>query len=268
MFVHKYLYTFTERVALAKLKRKVEDETVLFSVKPLTNYVTTSYNIFFSRYTANLTGVESVLQMLQEVVETRSTVYKSLLPTILHFCMDITYPAVCSRASENPEVYQTLIVLLHSILLYRWQYFYMSQVRLGYSPGCSEDAGPDTPRKPEHLLAVLNVFGHALEQNDINVFRSSLWSLEDINTKWKLYQKVIFKQAMSYNFLNVLIKTLIDKTKDLLAEEILVAIYNIASVDLNHFFKFLEQFVHSIEGVNGQQGQVLLQNFVFNHDKV
>lgn len=62
---------------------------------------------------------------------------------------------------------------------------------MGYSPGCSEvEAGPDAPCHPEQLLSVLQVFGQALLQQDINVFRLSLAALEDLNAKWKLYHKV------------------------------------------------------------------------------
>lgn len=79
-----------------------------------------------------------------------------------------------------------------SILIHRWQYFYISQVRLGHSPGCSEtEPGPDSPQQPAQLLAVLQVFGQALLQPDINTFRTSLTALEDLNSKWKLYHKVI-----------------------------------------------------------------------------
>lgn len=92
-----------------------------------------------------------------------------------------------------PNYFQTASTnsLLFSILRYRWQYFYVSQVRLGYSPGCSEvEAGPDTPCHPEQLLSVLRVFGQSLLQQDINIFRLSLAALEDLNSKWKLYHKV------------------------------------------------------------------------------
>lgn len=77
------------------------------------------------------------------------------------------------------------------MLLYRWNYFYISQVRLGHSPGCSDTLqGPDNPQQPEQLLAVLRVFGQSLLQPDINIFKTSLNSLEDLNSKWKLYHKV------------------------------------------------------------------------------
>lgn len=103
------------------------------------------------------------------------------------------------RIRSNDNVF----LLFFSILLHRWQYFYVSQVRLGYSPGCSDsDPGVEHPQKPEQLLAVLQVFGQALLQQDLNIFRISLAALEDLNSKWKLYHKV-------RNHKKIKIKTLI-----------------------------------------------------------
>lgn len=64
-------------------------------------------------------------------------------------------------------------------------------MRLGYSPGCSEsEAGPDIPQHSEQFLCVLEVFGQALLQQDLNIFRLGLAAIEDLNNKWKLYYKV------------------------------------------------------------------------------
>lgn len=62
---------------------------------------------------------------------------------------------------------------------------------MGFSPGGNEDeVGPDIPKRPEQLLAVLKVFGEALLVDDINIFRQSLVSLQDLNHNKKLYYKV------------------------------------------------------------------------------
>lgn len=156
-------------------------------------------------------------------------------------------------------------------MLHRWQYFYLSQVRLGYSPaGCGEtEVGPDAPQKPEQLLAVLRVFGQALLQPDINIFRLSLATLEDLNNKWKLYHKSLFRDHLLSNFLCVLIKTLIEKRQSLLSDDVHVAIYNMGAVNFDGFFTFLQQFIQeNLNGLSPQQWEVLLRNFVENHDKV
>lgn len=221
---------------------------------------------------SNLSGLDKLLQILQLIVEAPGNCYKTFLPSILQLCMENAYPLIIGQANEHPDVFLALLTLLYSILLHRWQYFYLSQVRLGYSPaGCSEtEVGPDAPQKPEQLLAVLQVFGQALLQPDINIFRFSLAALEDLNNKWKLYHKALFRDHLLSNFLCVLIKTLIDKSQSLLSEDIHVAIYNMASVNFDgFFFTFLQQFIQeNLNGLSQQQWEVLLRNFLENHDKV
>ncbi|KAJ8947794.1 hypothetical protein NQ318_019466 [Aromia moschata] len=219
---------------------------------------------------SNLTGLEKLLQILQLVAESPGSSYKTFLPGILQLCMENIYPLIVLHASEAPDVFVALLTLLYSILLHRWQYFYISQVRLGYSPGCSEsEVGPDQPQKPEQLLAVLQVFGQALLQPDINIFKLSLIALEDLNAKWKLYHKILFRDHLLSQFLTVLLNCLIDKSQTLLSEDIQVAVYNMAAVNFEGFFStFLRQFVQNLNGINPSQSEVLLGNFVHNHDKV
>jgi hypothetical protein len=140
-------------------------------------------------------------------------------------------------------------------------------VRLGYSPVYSE-AESDTP-EPMQLMAVLQVFGQALLQQDINIFKLSLASLEDLNAKWKLYLNVLFRYNGLSKYLSVLVQTLIDKSQSLLSEDIQVTIYNMATVNFDYFFStFLPEFIRGIEGITDQQREILLTNFMQNHDKV
>ena len=86
-----------------------------------------------------------------------------------------------------------------SIMLHRWSYFYVSQVRMGNSPGCSDaESGPEVSQQPDQFLAVLQVFGQALLQLDINMFKTSLCSLENLNDKWRLYHKVCWSNSYVY----------------------------------------------------------------------
>jgi hypothetical protein len=43
----------------------------------------------------------------------------------------------------------------------------------------------------EHFVGILQAYGQSLLQPDINLFGQNLRSLEELNTKWKLYHKVI-----------------------------------------------------------------------------
>ncbi|XP_031353857.1 exportin-6 isoform X1 [Photinus pyralis] len=214
----------------------------------------------------NLSGLDKLLQILQIVVESPGSAYKGFLPGILQLCMQHVYPLAISQASEHPDVIIALLTLLHSILVHRWQYFYISQVRLGHSPGCSEsDLGPDSPQQPAQLLAVLQVFGQALMQPDINTFRTSLAALENLQAKWKLYNKMLFRQQLLHQFLTVLWHTLLDRSHTLLTDDILLAIYNMAAVNFQVFFNtFLTEFLDSVNGLTSTQRDSLKQSF--NHE--
>ncbi|RZB40953.1 exportin-6, partial [Asbolus verrucosus] len=222
--------------------------------------------------------LDKLLQIFQLVVEAPGSSYKNFLPGILQLCMDNVYPFILSHSTEKPDAFMALLTLLHSILLNRWQYFYSSQVRLGYSPVYSETEN-DAP-EPVQLMAVLQVFGQGLLQQDINIFKLSLASLENLNAKWKLYLNVggrfhvvlILTKLNLYNglskYLSVLLQTLIEKSQSLLSEDIQMAVYNMATVNFEHFFStFLPQFIRNIDGITDQQREVLLTNFVRNHDK-
>ncbi|XP_023020105.2 exportin ellipsoid body open [Leptinotarsa decemlineata] len=232
------------------------------------NAVQVFLQITMQQQTSALCGLDKLLQILQLVVEVPGTSHKSFLPGILQLCMESIYPSIVSQAADCPDIFVALLTLLYSILLHRWQYFYASQVKLGYSPGCSDSGiGPDHPQKPEQLLAVLQVFGQALLQQDMNIFRLSLAALEDLNGKWKLYHKILFRNHLLPEFLTVLLNCLLDKSQTSLSEDIQVAVYNMAAVNFDVFFStFVRQFIQNMEGISLQQRENLLRNFVHNHD--
>ncbi|KAF6128214.1 exportin 6 [Phyllostomus discolor] len=93
-------------------------------------------------------------------------------------------------------------------------------------------------------------FGQSFLQPDIHLFKQNLFYLETLNTKQKLYHKV-----------------LVHKSHDLLQEEIGIAIYNMASVDFDGFFAaFLPEFLSSCDGVDANQKNVLGRNFKMDRD--
>jgi hypothetical protein len=48
----------------------------------------------------------------------------------------------------------------------------------------------------EQFVAILQAYGQSLLQPDINLFGQNLRSLEELNSKWKLYHKVISSSLM------------------------------------------------------------------------
>ncbi|KAL3272659.1 hypothetical protein HHI36_014124 [Cryptolaemus montrouzieri] len=213
-------------------------------------------------------NIEKLLQVLKLVVEAPGSAYKNFLPSILELCMQNLCPVVLTQAEEYPEVYLSLLDLFYSILVHRWQYFYISQVRSGFSPCVEADLAADFPQKPQELISILQIFGQALLQPDINIFKLSIGVLEDLNAKWNLYSKAIFRDYLLNKFLTVLLGTLVDKSHSLLSEDTQIAIYNMASVNFQDFFTtFLPEFLRNFEGISPEQGQILMKNFMENYDK-
>lgn len=213
-------------------------------------------------------GLDMLLKILQLVIESPGSAYKNFMEGIFELCMKNIYPALIQQANEYPDAIIALINLLHSVLLNRWNCFYVSQIRLGNSPGCSDvEPAADSPQQLEQVIQVLEVFGRCLLQSDINIFRVSLGALENLNVKWKLYHKALFKEQMLGQFLNVLLQTMLDRTHHLLNEDIMHAFYNMAAVSFSQFFdRFLTQYIDNLDRLTGHQRNTLRNNFSHSTD--
>ena len=68
--------------------------------------------------------------------------------------------------------------------------------------------GDEPLEHKEELVAILEAFGQALLQPDVNIFRQSLQSLEQLNGRWRLYQRSVFKTHLIERFLMALFTVL------------------------------------------------------------
>ena len=72
----------------------------------------------------------------------------------------------------------------------------------------------------------------------------------------------IFHSGMLFQFMNVLLQVLVNKSHDLLQEEVVVTVYNMAAVDFDLFYKnFLPYFLGTSEGLDINQKNILAANF-------
>ncbi|ESO82003.1 hypothetical protein LOTGIDRAFT_135499 [Lottia gigantea] len=203
--------------------------------------------------------IEKFLKILVLIVQEPGSQFKSFLPQIITISMDQIYPLVAPRPS--PDMKCVLYTLLFEIINNNWRYFFKSGV-LSTIQKPSEDIenGPQ-------FIAIMQAYGQSFLQPDITIFKQNLESLELLNTKWKLYNKAIFKEMMLFQFLNVLLQTLVVKSHDLLQEEIVITVYNMASVDFEGFYTgFLPQFLNSCDGLDVNQKTLLSQNFKIDKD--
>ncbi|XP_076269879.1 exportin ellipsoid body open [Rhynchophorus ferrugineus] len=232
------------------------------------NAIQVFLQVAISEQQANsLSGIQQLLDIFCMVV--RETTNKSFLPDILQLCMENIYTLLLPQAGDNPDVFTTFLDLLYNILNFHWLYFYNSQVMLGYSPGGSDsEVGPDVPKRPDQLLAVLKVFGEALLLDDINIFRRSLAILQDLNQNKKLYHKSIFRNHLLPELLRVLLNTLLYKRQALCNDDIILAVYHMAEVDFNGFFlTYLPQYVQNLEGITPREFETLMTHFTNSSDR-
>ncbi|XP_076289185.1 exportin ellipsoid body open isoform X2 [Lasioglossum baleicum] len=203
-------------------------------------------------------ALDQLLEILILVVSAPSKAFKAFVPSVTSLCLGQVWPAVGNDLSAHPDTTLVLLKLFHSILMHRWQYFYNTSVlrTLGHT-----DEEESVEHK-EELVAILEAFGQALLQPDVNIFRQSLQSLEQLNVRWRLYQRAVFKVHLLERFLMALFTVLFQQSHNLLADEIAAAIHSLASVNITWFFgHFLPTFLTGCEGVDDMQKATLLGNF-------
>nr|CAD7575561.1 unnamed protein product [Timema californicum] len=128
--------------------------------------------------------IDKFLQLLRLVMAEPGAAFKGFVSSTIKLCLDHIFPLVCD--SPSPDIKMALFTVLHTILLYRWQHFYRASVLESLSSGAGVS---DNVNHREHLTGILQAYGQTLLQADINMFAHNLRSLEQVNGKWKLYQK-------------------------------------------------------------------------------
>ena len=72
----------------------------------------------------------------------------------------------------------------------------------------------------------------------------------------------IFRDMMLNQFISVLLQTLLQRSHNLLQDEITFAVYNMASVNFTSFYgQFIPEFLHIMKGISDHQRAVLIQTF-------
>jgi len=86
--------------------------------------------------------------------------------------------------------------------------------------------------------------------------------LENLNEKRNLYNNDIFQGNIAFMFLNTFFSTLLQKSHNLLREDLIAAVYHIASNSFLRFFnEFLPFFLARAQFLSPQQKTDLLQSF-------
>ena len=211
--------------------------------------------------------IPKFLQMLTFIVQQPGSVFKSLLPGMISFAFDQICPTIVS--SDCPQLKRSLYEFLFQLLLNNWKYFYPNNAIIGHTFNSgTNQSKQDVLQNAEAFVQIMNIFAQSFLQNDITVFKQNLNALEILNSRLRLYHKEIFRQTMAKHFLCLFIQTLLDKSLNLLQEDILTIVYNVASVDFSTFFNvFIPQFLYNCEGINDIQRTTLATKCFDQNDK-
>ncbi|KAL8597658.1 hypothetical protein ACOMHN_031593 [Nucella lapillus] len=203
--------------------------------------------------------IEKFLKLLELIVVEPGSAFKAFLPRIINICMEQIFPIISPRPS--PDIKSSLYKVLHCLIVNNWRYFFPNNVLA-------------TMQKQEAVIehfsdfsTIFQAYGQSFLQPDIGVFKQNLESLEALHYKWKLYGKSVFREKLLWDFLTVLMQVLVHRSHDLLQEEIVVTVYNMAHVDFSLFYaKFLPHFLQAMDGLDDNQRTVLTQNFKLEKD--
>jgi hypothetical protein len=210
--------------------------------------------------------IPKFMKMLTFIVQQPGSLFKSLLPGMISFAFDQICPAIVNF--DCPQLKKSLYEFLFQLLLNNWKYFYPNNLILGNTFNTGSNQMKEVLENADAFINIMNIFAQSFLQSDITVFKQNLDALEILNTRLKLYQKDVFKQTMIKHFLCLFIQTLLDKSLNLLQDDICATIYNMASVDFDIFFNtFIPQFLYNCEGLNDIQRNILVTKS-FNPNEV
>ncbi|XP_054164812.1 exportin-6-A-like [Oppia nitens] len=211
--------------------------------------------------------IPKFLKMLIFIVQQPGTVFKSLIPGMISFAFDQICPTIAS--ADCPKLKRYLYEFLFQLLLNNWKYFYPNNSITSNAFNLSTNQQkPEVLQNGEAFVHIMNIFAQSFLENDITIFKHNLDALELLNTRLKLYQKEIFRQTMIKTFLSIFIQTLVDKSLNLLQDDIYIIVYNMASVDFNHFFnQFIPQYLYNCQTLTDIQRNSLATKYLDPNSK-
>ncbi|KAH9416302.1 Exportin-6 [Dermatophagoides pteronyssinus] len=131
------------------------------------------------------------------------------------------------------------------------------------SPIKSSNDNYHDSQQQRHFDSIMEIIGESfLQPENIHLFRQNVDSLESMNQKLKLYERLNFREKFWERFLYLFMQTLNDHSLDLLQESLFTIIFHMAQVDFIQFYEsFMPKFLSNLSRLNDQQRLELMTNF-------
>lgn len=203
--------------------------------------------------------IESFIDILICLSKSQNTTTTTFLPHIITFVLEQVYPTVTKQGTTNIKM--SLFSLFSSILLYNWKSFFPYNILM------LSDPETEVIQNKDQFSAIMNILCEFFTESDVTLFRENLLALTEVHNKNKLFHKYIFLKNMRDTFCSVFLQVLVQKSHDLLQDEITNLMYNMAFADFDSFFaSFLPNFLEKCENLTSQQKTDLLNNFHTDSD--
>ncbi|OQV22814.1 Exportin-6 [Hypsibius exemplaris] len=196
--------------------------------------------------------------------------YKSYLPMVIMLC-HIVCPALQNLSDIRIEFRTASYELLLSILTHHWSYFFRSvrMVATATNGDGVETSVKEEAAEAKDFLIIMQSMGAALLQPEISVTQLVLEGLNRLSVTRQIFRKTPFQQALRADYLNALLSMLVNKEKQLLSEEIVIALFSIVSPDPYFFYQqYLPSFLELWPGLDDVQRRRLHGDFAAAPDWV
>ncbi|GAV08230.1 hypothetical protein RvY_17954 [Ramazzottius varieornatus] len=160
--------------------------------------------------------------------------YKSYLPMVIMLC-HIVCPALNTVTEIRVDFRTASYELLLSVLVHHWTYFFKSVRMVAATNGDGIETTTEEQSEAKDFLVIMQCLGGALLQPEISATQVVLEGSNQLHRTRQIFDKAPFQQALRADFLNALLRLLVHKEKQLLSDDMHLAVYNIASSDFSYF---------------------------------
>lgn len=157
-----------------------------------------------------------------------SRAYEDQIPKIVAFTIDRA-PSVMHRTDNDASesLQSVYFPLIQSILVHQWKYFFP---RFGINRATqSHAAAVENTEKYQQFVQLLHPVILSFGQPSLTIFRNNMVLLDELNSKCRLYQEESFKTKLMPAFINSLMLVLVEKSHDLLRDEIVNTMFTMCS---------------------------------------
>jgi hypothetical protein len=192
----------------------------------------------------------SFLAMLSSIMGESSS--RPLVPDVVNFTVGRVYTVLSQDPTGFLDVKSSLFSLLHSVLLSHWRWFHinaasMNAVQRHAALMSGRQIGSDDPeeerRRSEAFNGIIEAFLHSFS-TDLRTFGENIRHLESLTAKVRLYSHHAFWPRKAHHLFTIFLTVLVDQTHNLLRDEIIAALFHLASVDFHVFYTdFLSAFL-------------------------